>query len=260
MARRCLQCGHAWGWKLTDGRFKCRRCNSKYSWKSVWNGSRLQDRTKQQLLADFLAGGASSLLGNSIPVSTPTRQRFFRLIRAVLAYHEYSKEPCWPGTDGDQPREDYGSSVPGHSKRGGNTIIIIISQQENGIQFLPATKSPALNGIDRLALPRRQGSLFFQANGDAFTFLRVRGSHVIIPKEKTTCNSFLEIKEIEDFWNYAMHSLSTHRGIQAKFLPLYLGEFSFRFNHSHEDLYQIIHHLLQKTSMFEIEPLLAETV
>lgn len=254
MARRCLQCGHAWGWKLTDGRFKCRRCGTKYSWKSVWDTGKLQDRTKHQLLEMFIAGFPSSSSSMPSPVSLPTRERFFRVTRAVLSYHEYSKAP--------RPQYlesiDYGKLRFEPTRQTREFLVLTISRQNRQFQVIPAPTLLTREEISKMQIPLKQGALLFQANGNAISFLKVRRDFVTVPKEKTTPKSFPEVQGIEDFWNFAKHSLATHRGILTKFLPLYLGEIAFRFNHCHEDLFQVIHQLLQKTSMSEIRPFLAE--
>src|SRR2546423_18277 len=57
MRRICPRCGHHWAWMLSDGRFKCRKCRSPYTFHSVWQSTRLSERTKLRLLDYFVRGG-----------------------------------------------------------------------------------------------------------------------------------------------------------------------------------------------------------
>ena len=54
--RSCSECGHHWAWLLNDGRFKCRRCKRVYTWRSVWDTCRLDERDKGRLLEFFVLG------------------------------------------------------------------------------------------------------------------------------------------------------------------------------------------------------------
>jgi transposase len=91
--RRCSTCGYTRAWKLADGRLKCRRCGKRYIWKTVWDVSQLPADSKRKLVKYFVLGVPSYRARFRGLASPPTIERFFRLIRTVLAYEEQCREP-----------------------------------------------------------------------------------------------------------------------------------------------------------------------
>ena len=63
--RRSPECNYTRAWHLKDGRFKCKKCNKRYSWISVWNVSRLPNIIKRKLL-EYFACLPSALQSQSI--------------------------------------------------------------------------------------------------------------------------------------------------------------------------------------------------
>lgn len=68
----------------------------------------------------------------------------------------------------------------------------------------------------------------FPDNLEKYTGLAFRGFlHRLFPKDKRGyC-----INALEGFWRYLKRKLSAKGGIQKEKLPLYLGEYSWRYNH-----------------------------
>src|SRR5947209_9395685 len=93
MRRRCPACGHHWAWSLADGRFKCRGCQSRYRVRAAWQSTRLSEATKRRLVDYFVLGVPAYRLRFHSLASAPTLERFYRLIRQVLAIAEESTTP-----------------------------------------------------------------------------------------------------------------------------------------------------------------------
>lgn len=53
----------------------------------------------------------------------------------------------------------------------------------------------------------KQGSLYYTDDWHAYTFLDIRGNHVVIRKEKGRPKGRDHIHGIEGFWSYAKHWL-----------------------------------------------------
>lgn len=62
-------------------------------------------------------------------------------------------------------------------------------------------------------------------SANEFSSRRVRGNH---------------INGIEGFWGYAKTRLARFRGMHRDTFLFHLKECEFRFNHRHEDLYQVL--------------------
>ncbi|RME57166.1 hypothetical protein D6779_09240, partial [Candidatus Parcubacteria bacterium] len=56
MRKKCPECGGNRHWQLGDGRFRCRRCRTRFWLKKAWEMSRLPDATKRRLAEMFALG------------------------------------------------------------------------------------------------------------------------------------------------------------------------------------------------------------
>lgn len=93
----------------------------------------------------------------------------------------------------------------------------------------------------------KPGSLYFTDDYQAYGKLALRGSHVVVKKEKGVPKGRDHINGIEGFWSYAKHWLHTYRGVHKKFFPIYLGEISYRYNHRNADLVPEITRILRQS-------------
>jgi len=93
MRRHCPDCHFTWAYRLGDGRFKCRRCGHRYRPLSAFDASRLAPAVKLQLLEYFVLGVPVYRQRFRSPASRPAIERFYRIVRAVLALEEELREP-----------------------------------------------------------------------------------------------------------------------------------------------------------------------
>ncbi|MBM3263100.1 MAG: hypothetical protein FJY97_06690 [candidate division Zixibacteria bacterium] len=89
MKRYCPNCQFHRAWKLGDGRFKYRKCGNRYTFRSVWQSSRLPDREKIGVMHELTKGVAK--VGTSRPHTA--RDRFACMVRMTLALHEHYCDP-----------------------------------------------------------------------------------------------------------------------------------------------------------------------
>jgi transposase len=254
--RHCTDCGYTPAWQLADGRFKCRRCGKRYTWTPVWEASRLPAATKRKLVEYFILGVPSYRARFRGLASPPTIERFFRLIRAVLAYEEQCREPFQGAVECDETM--FGGKRPG--KRGwgaaGKVIVLGILKRNGQVRIFPVQGRSCAELIALVREHTRPGSLYYTDDWHAYASLAVRGDHIVVRKEGGRPKGRAHINGIEGFWSYAKHWLYPYRGVPRKFIHLYLGEISFRFNHRDEDLMPCVLRLLKQVSITEIEPLL----
>jgi len=80
-------------WRLADGRFKCRRCGSKYAWKTAWELGRLPEAEKLKAL-DFYAYGVPVFRQRFWSMAgAPVLERLYRIFRTCCAYLKECREP-----------------------------------------------------------------------------------------------------------------------------------------------------------------------
>lgn len=252
MRRSCPACGHHWAWELADGRFKCRGSQVRYRVRAAWMATRLSDALKRRLIDYFVLGVPAYRLRFHGLASAPTVERFYRLMRQVIAIAEESTAPFEGAIECDETM--FGGYRKG--KRGwgaaGKVIVLGILQRDGVVRVFPV-KGRGRVELERLIVTHTlPGSLYYTDDWQAYASLSVRGSHIVVRKERGRPRGRDHINGIEGFWSYAKHWLYMYRGVPQKFFHLYLGEISFRFNHRHEDLRPLITRLLQRTPLAQV--------
>jgi len=254
MKRSCPKCHHHWAWRLKDGRFKCRKCSQRYTFKSLWDSCRLTERAKRKLLECFVFGVPVYRLRFRGPASPPSTKRFFRLIRSVLAFHEQCREPFEDEIECDETM--FGGKKRGRRGWGaeGKIVVLGILKRNGKVRVFPVKGRGAKRLLPLIRQSTKPGSLYYTDEWHAYGSLSVRGDHVVVRKEKGRPKGRDHLNGIEGFWSYVKHWLYHYRGVPKKFFHFYLAEISFRFNYRDQDIFPIILRLLQTTSVNEIGP------
>jgi transposase len=88
----------------------------------------------------------------------------------------------------------------------------------------------------------RAGSLSCSDDWHAYTWLSIKGDHVVVKKERGTpkAKGRNHINGIEGFWSFSKNWLYQFRVIPRHHFHLYLKETEFRFNNRDEDLFLLI--------------------
>lgn len=250
---RCPDCGFGWSWRLGDGRRKCRRCGRRFRERTLWDASRLDSRTKTELVQRFAWGVPVYRQRFSLVASRPATERFYRLIRFAMAYAEHLREPFEGSLECDETT--FGGARKG--KRGwgaaGKVIVFGIIKRNGLVKAAPIPAHDRSSIMQVIQAQSREGSLYYTDEWQAYATLRLRGDHVVIRKEKGRPVGRDHINGIEGFWSYAKNWLYPYRGVPKKFFHLYLGETCYRFNHRDEDLKPLIIKLLKSTALDRIQ-------
>lgn len=245
--RRCPGCECARAWRLADGRFKCRRCGRRYRGVeagSVWNFFRLSGATKDRLLDYFILGVPSYRLRFHDLASTPTRERFFRIVRAVMAHEECLRRPF----------EGLGGC--GSSGRGAEGVVAFgILQHDGVVRLSPVGSGGGEEDVVEL-IRSRPGGLCYSDDSRAYASLAVHGDYVVVGKARGRSGGD-GLEGVEGFWSYARRWLCGYRGVPRKMFHLYLGEVSYRFNHRHEALFPLLRERIRRLTMAEIDAVMA---
>lgn len=244
MRKSCRSCGHHWFWKLGDGRFKCRKCGQRQVFRSVWDSSRLSDPAKRQLLEYFVLGVPAHRLRFRGPASTEATERFFAQIRRALAHLEGLESPLEP-----QKVILKGRRAPAE------VVVFGLSKRESTMRVLGIEEERRQELLRQIEAHESYDCIFYtrESSEQAYVSLWVRGERVVIGPAKGKPRGRDHINGIEGFWSYTKIWLQTHRAVPAKFFHLYLAETLFRFNHSDQDLFPLIHKALKRIDSSQIE-------
>ncbi|MBI4133210.1 IS1595 family transposase [Candidatus Uhrbacteria bacterium] len=207
----------------------------------------MPDRIKRRLLDYFILGVSVYRLRWKHLGNRKTIERFFQIIRAILAIHEGCQEAFGGSVELDE--STFGGRRRG--KRGwgaaGKIIVFGILKRNGRVKVFPVPKRRKRVVFPLIRKHTKPGSLYFTDDWSAYASLAVRGDHIVVRKEKGRPVGRDHINGIEGFWSYAKHWLYHYRGVHKRFFHLYLGEISYRFNERETDLFPKIFNLLQTT-------------
>ena len=255
---RCPKCGANRYWRLSDGRYKCRKCRHRFRSQSAWELSRLAPRTKLKLTEYFALGVPAWRVRFRTEATTKAVERFYRILRAccLLDEERYWEKPVGGVVELDETL--FGGRRKG--KRGwgaaGKIIAFGIYKRNGRVKVFAVPdrkKETLLELVERVTKP---GSLYYTDDYHAYATLRQRGDHVVVNKEKGVPKGRTHINGIEGFWSYAKNWLYPYRGIPRKNFHLYMGEICWRFNHREEDLFPLLLKLLRETPADEVREIL----
>ena len=249
----CPCCQAMPAWILGDGRFKCRACGTRYSYKSVWDSVRLPDATKERLLDAFVHGVPVYRQRFDDGACVDSRERFYRLTRACCALHE-EVPPAPAPIVTCKPFSYRGSRSCMRGWAMVNEVMIIgITTRHGAVRIAPLASCNPAEIIPLLRERAAIGGVYCAQDDFAFASLQVQGDYVVIHRRVRAAAA---TSRIENFWEHAKERLQVLRKIPCRFLHLYLGEMCFRFNHRDGDATALLRELLQSQSTEAVKPLI----
>lgn len=233
----CERCSETRFWRLADGRYKCVHCGLRYSWTSVWDAVRLPEAAKQSLLDSFVQGLPSYRQRFVSEVNAKSRERFYRLCRAVCA-------------DAEQLRQPYAAIIPAEASASNppeRMLLLQLVRLGASVQPTPAA-APAQMYTQRLSpglhpAGGNLGNLLLPLRGD---YVSLQGLREAAPEQTL----------FAEFWHFAQGWLAPYHALPRQYFHLYLGEICFRFNRREQALKPLLLDLMQQRSIQGLQPLL----
>lgn len=246
---KCPRCNYSLFWTLSTGQKECINCGLRRYFKTqgLTNKTRISSYWKWRLAEFFALGVPAYRLRFQIPHNLKTINKFYFLIRKAI-YQESIEEFNKLSGKLEMDETMFGGKRPG--KRGwgaeGKVIVFGIYKRNGRVLTLsiPSRKTKALKSIINHCT--KPGSLYYTDDWHAYTYLSVRGNHVVVTKDKGVPKGRDHINGIEGFWSYAKHWLYIYRGVPKQHFHLYLKEVEWRFNHRNENLIPLPKKLLNQ--------------
>jgi transposase len=236
--KTCPRCKGRKFWQLSTGQKRCSHCGlTRKFHKILWDTTRISPYWKGRLLEFFCLGVPAYRLRFQVPIHQNTVQRWFRILREVIYQH------CLQdlGTLSGQIEMDetlFGGKATG--KRGwgaaGKHMVFGLYQRNGRVLTFPITSRGKRELVPLMTKHTKAGSLYYTDDWQAYAFLKIRGNHVVITKDKGRPKGRDHLNGIEGFWSYAKSWLYHYRGVPRKYFHLYLKEVEWRFNHRNENL------------------------
>ena len=246
--KKCPRCSSVKFWILSTGQSRCAQCGLTRKFDSDrWPSSRVSPYWKGRLVEYFCLGVPAYRLRFQVLYDRKTIQRWFRFFREAI-YNHHFKELSELSGEIEMDETMFGGHRPG--KRGwgaaGKHIVFGIYQRNGKVLTFPISS----RGIQQLGplmtTYTKPGSLYYTDDWHAYTFLDIRGNHVVISKDSGRPKGRDHINGIEGFWSYAKHWLYHYRGVPKQYFHLYLKEMEWRFNHRDENLIPVLRKYLHQ--------------
>ena len=211
----CPRCSNKKFWQYSSGQKRCSNCKLTRKFdKTVWQRTRISPYWKGRLVEFFCLGVPAYRLRFQVPYSQPTIQRWFRILREII-YQQIMKELEPLSGEIGMDETMFGGRRPG--KRGwgasGKNIVFGIYQRNGKVLTLPISSRAKDTMISLITQYTKAGSLYYTDDWFAYTFLPIRGNHVVVIKEKGLPKGRDHLNSIEGFWSYAKHWLYQYRGV-----------------------------------------------
>lgn len=222
--------------------------------RNFWQQSRLTPYWKGQLLDYFVLGVPAYRLRFKTPYSQPTIERFFRILRLAIYQVSLKEIQVLKGTF-ELDETLFGGRRKG-SRRGwgatGKHMVFGIYKRNGQVLTFPIESRAGDALIPLITHHTKPGSLYYTDAWWAYTFLPIRGNHVVVTKEKGVPKGRDHLNGIEGFWSYAKHWLYQYRGVPKPYFHLYLKECEWRFNHRNDDLLPLLRGLLRQSVKVQV--------
>jgi transposase len=240
---QCPRCGSTKFWRLRTGQRRCTKCRlTRKFGRTRWQKARISPYWKGRLVEFFCLGVPAYRLRFQVPLDQKTVQRWYRILRETI-WEKALREAS--ALEGAIELDEALFGGRSHGKRGWGAVsnkhmVFGIYQRDGKVITFPVSSRSSKDLVPLILKHTKPGSLFYTDDWHAYTFLPVRGDHVVIQKEKGRAKGRNHINGIEGFWSYAKHWLYHYRGVPKTYFPLYLKEVEWRFNHRNQNLVTLL--------------------
>ena len=194
----CPKCFQSEFWKTADKRIKCKKC--RYTFIPRPNSLNILNETLEKVVSEFILEHSTKIISERVNISKYKLLKVLTLLRKLMANIENQKQ---------------GISIK-------SPVIGIICQEGKFFaEIVPSIESKNLKSLFKKESPVPESL-------QRYAGLTFKGCfHKLFPKYEKE----YRINVLERFWGYLKRKLAAKGGIRREKLPLYLGEYSWRYNH-----------------------------
>lgn len=207
---KCPRCSKTEFWKTADKRLKCKSCRFIFTPKT--NPFNISKETLEEIVSEFLLEHSTNIILQQVQISKYKLLKILTFFRKLMTIDlpEVFKNEIQPKLG---PFFKLNTTPPiGILTKGGMIYA----------KFLPDLKEQEIETFLKSAplLPSKKEEWI---NSFALVF---KGNFYLLTNEKRE-----ELNVLKSFWDYLKRKFSTKRGIRKEKLPLYLGEYVWRYNY-----------------------------
>ncbi|MCJ7577508.1 MAG: IS1595 family transposase [candidate division Zixibacteria bacterium] len=254
--RFCIRCKSYKVYRLSDGRFRCKRCGYTYfEWTGRWLGKlKISAIDWFWIIKLFELELSTRKIAKQVSISYPTVLKAVDLIRRSIVTESKGDRDLIEG-EVEMDEAYFGGKRKGKRGRGaGHKIPVFGILERQGIVPVEVLPNVSAQSLLNLTVKKvRRGNIVYTdkfRGYDALMFCGYR--HLRIDHEKVFSSGKVYINGLEGFWSYAKERLIKHHGVSIQKFPLYLKEMEFRYNHRNQNIFEI---LTQNLCNFVSDPL-----
>jgi transposase len=254
--RFCIRCKSYKVYRLSDGRFRCKRCGyTFFEWTGRWLGKLKIDAIDWLwIIKLFELELSTRKIAKQVSISYPTVLKAVDLIRRSIVTESKGDLALIEG-EVEMDEAYFGGKRKGKRGRGaGHKIPVFGILERKGVVQVEVLPNVSAQSLLNLTVKKvRRGSIVYTdkfRGYDALMFCGYR--HLRIDHEKVFSSGKVYINGLEGFWSYAKERLIKHHGVSIQKFPLYLKEMEFRYNYRNQNIFEI---LTQNLCNFVSDPL-----
>lgn len=244
----CHACASRKVYRLSSGRYRCGRCRYTFGvFTGTWVGqARIPLTTWLWLVKLFELEVTARQAAIQTGVSYPTALNVFTTIRRALLAHEH---PELLRGEVEADESYFGGRRKGTRGRGaaGKVPVFGILERRGRVSVTVVPNVTAQTLLQETVKLVKRGTLVYTdkfRSYDTLTFCGYR--RLAVNHQQRFSRGKVHINGLEGFWSYAKGKLLKHHGVSPAKFSLYLYEMQFRYNHRHEDLFQLLLDALTK--------------
>jgi len=242
--RFCTRCKSYKVYRLSDGRFRCKRCGYRFSeWTDRWLGKlRISAIDWLWIIKLFELGLSTRKIAKQVNISYPTVLKAVDLIRQSIIVEGEGGDGLVSG-EVEMDEAYFGGKRKGKRGRGaGHKVPVFGILERKGMVQVEVVPDVSAESLLSLTVKKvRRGSIVYTdrfRGYDALMFCGYR--HLRVDHEKIFSSGKVYINGLEGFWSYAKERLIKHHGVSIQKFPLYLTEMEFRYNHRNKEIFEIL--------------------
>ena len=242
--RICPRCASRKLWKLDSGRRRCSRCRYTFDdFSGRWlSQSRMSCQDWLRVLKLFELEVSTNKIASQLAVPYNTVYRAAMLLRHAILCTAADADILLGG-EIELDESYFGGRRKGKRGRGaaGKVPVFGILERQGivRVEVVPNVRAKTLLGITVKTV--RRGSIVYTDRYQAYDSLMFCGyRHLSVNHQKRFARGKVYINGLEGFWSWAKERLIKHHGISPKWFPFYLKELEFRYNHRHEDVFELM--------------------
>lgn len=244
----CHVCASRTVYRLSRGRYRCGRCRYTFGvFTGTWVGqARIPLTTWLWVVTWFELEVTARQAAIQTGVSDPTALNVFTTIRRALVAHEH---PELLRGEVEADESDFGGRRKGTRGRGaaGKVPVFGILERRGRVSVSVVPNVTAQTLLQETVKIVKRGTLVYPDKFRGYATLTFCGYRRLAGNPSTRFSrGKVHINGLEGFWSYAKGKLLKHHGVSPVKFPLYLYDMQFRYNHRHEDLFQLLLDALTK--------------